>query len=75
MPLRSARIFLSLQLDEFYRASIRSLYHVAASLTQLLQTRLHLAMLDNGTGRLGEPALETFVQVTLLDSVVTRPTA
>ena len=61
-PLRSAVLFLSLRLDEYGRASIRSLYRVAASLAQLMQTRVHLAMLDDGSGRLGEPALETFVQ-------------
>ena len=61
-PLKSARAFLSFRLDEYGRASIRSLYALACSLTQLLQTRVHLAMLEDTKGRLSEPALETFVQ-------------
>ncbi|KAL1526217.1 hypothetical protein AB1Y20_014943 [Prymnesium parvum] len=61
-PFRSARMFLGLELDDHFRCSIRSLYRVAASLTQLLQTRVMLAMLDDGSGRLNEPALETLVQ-------------
>ena len=61
-PLRSARAFASMRLDTFGRASIRSLYALACSLTQLLQTRIQLAMLEDARGRLSEAALETFVQ-------------
>ena len=35
---------------------------LACSLTQLLQTRVQLALLEDGRGRLSEAALETFVQ-------------
>ena len=61
-PLRSARAFLSMRLDEYGRASIHALYALAAALTQLLQTRVHLAMLEDSRGRLSEPALETFIK-------------
>ena len=53
-PLRSARLFLSLRLDAYGRASIRSLYALACSLTQLLTVRIQLAMLEDGNGRLSE---------------------
>ena len=62
VQLRSARAFIAFRLDEYGRASIHSLYALACSLTQLLQTRVHLAMLEDGRGRLSEPALETFVK-------------
>ena len=61
-PLRSARAFLAMRLDEYGRASIRSLYALGCSLTQLLQTRVRLALLEDERGRLTEQALETFVQ-------------
>ena len=61
-PLKSARAFLTLRLDGHGRASILSLYALACSLTQLLTTRVQMAMLQDANGRLSEAALETFVQ-------------
>ena len=61
-PLKSARAFLTMRVDEHGRVSIRSLYAFACSLTQLLHTRVHLALLEDGRGYLSENALETFVQ-------------
>lgn len=60
-PLRSARAFLSLNRDTYGRVSILSLYSLACSVSQLLQTRFMLALVDEGSGRLGEPAVESFV--------------
>ena len=68
-PLRSARAFLAMHLDGYGRASIYSLYAVACALTQLLQTRVQLAMLEDARGRLTEPALETFIK----DSIPRMP--
>ena len=53
-PLKSARAFLSLRLDEYGRASIHSVYALACSLTQLLSTRVQLALLEDERGRLTE---------------------
>jgi hypothetical protein len=50
-----------MRLDTYGRASIRSLYAVACGLTQLLQTRLAIATVEDAHGRLSEAALETFV--------------
>ena len=58
-----ARLFLSLHLDAYGRARATSLHRAACTVAQLLSTRIDLAALDPGnTGRLDEPALESFVQ-------------
>ena len=66
-----ARLFLSLHLDAYGRArATLTLHRAACAVAQLLSTRIDLAALDPGnTGRLDEPALESFVQACVCSKI------